>query len=214
MTITISRRGLMLVISSPSGAGKSTITRRLLENDKDFIMSVSVTTRNCRPNEIDGVDYHFVNTNTFQKLRESNSLIEWAEVHGNFYGTPRDPIEMTISQGHDMLFDIDWQGASQLQENMASDVVSVFLLPPTMQELEFRLKRRSEKSRETKEVINLRLSNSYSEIKHWDKYDYVIINDDLEASLILLQSVIKAERMRRKRLCGMDNFIEGLLEET
>ncbi len=208
--VPIARRGLMLVISSPSGAGKSTIARTLLETDKGIGLSVSVTTRQRRPSEIAGVHYHFVSAREFERLRDSNSLLEWAEVHGNFYGTPREPVEAAMAEGRDMLFDIDWQGAQQLQEKMASDVVSIFVLPPTMTELQSRLHRRAEDS---EEVIRTRLINSRAEIGHWEEYDYVIINDDLNSAFDAVQSIVKAERLKRTRRIGMGGFVQQLLEE-
>lgn len=209
--VQIARRGLMLVISSPSGAGKSTIARTLLETDKQIGLSVSVTTRQRRPSEIEGVHYLFKSVREFERLRDSDSLLEWAEVHGNFYGTPREPVEQAMAEGRDMLFDIDWQGAQQLQEKMAADVVSIFVLPPTMTELQSRLHRRAEDS---EEVIQTRLINSRSEIAHWREYDYVIINDDLNAAFDAVQSIVKAERLRRDRRHGMFDFVRTLLEET
>ncbi|MBB4570209.1 MULTISPECIES: guanylate kinase [Rhizobium] len=210
-SISIARRGLMLAISSPSGAGKSTIARTLLETDKQIGLSVSVTTRQRRPSEIAGIHYHFVSLREFERLRDSDSLLEWAEVHGNFYGTPREPVETAMAEGRDMLFDIDWQGAQQLQEKMPADVVSIFVLPPTMTELQSRLHRRAEDS---EEVIATRLANSRAEIAHWREYDYVIINDDLTAAFDAVQSIVKAERLRRDRRHGMFDFVRGLLEET
>ncbi|MEK1898737.1 MAG: guanylate kinase [Rhizobium sp.] len=209
--IHIARRGLMLVISSPSGAGKSTIARTLLETDKQIGLSVSVTTRQRRPSEVEGVHYHFKTVREFERLRDSDSLLEWAEVHGNFYGTPREPVEQAMSEGRDMLFDIDWQGAQQLQQKMQADVVSIFVLPPTMTELQSRLHRRAEDS---EEVIQTRLANSRAEIAHWREYDYVIINDDLNAAFDAVQSIVKAERLRRDRRHGMFDFVRELLEET
>ncbi|MBB3389840.1 guanylate kinase [Rhizobium sp. BK275] len=209
--IQIARRGLMLVISSPSGAGKSTIARTLLETDKQIGLSVSVTTRQRRPSEVEGVHYHFKSVREFERLRDSDSLLEWAEVHGNFYGTPREPVEQAMSEGRDMLFDIDWQGAQQLQQKMQADVVSIFVLPPTMTELQSRLHRRAEDS---EEVIQTRLANSRAEIAHWREYDYVIVNDDLNAALDAVQSIVKAERLRRDRRHGMFDFVRELLEET
>jgi len=209
--IQIARRGLMLVISSPSGAGKSTIARTLLETDKQIGLSVSVTTRQRRPSEAEGVHYHFKSVREFERLRDSDSLLEWAEVHGNFYGTPREPVEQAMSEGRDMLFDIDWQGAQQLQQKMQADVVSIFVLPPTMTELQSRLHRRAEDS---EEVIQTRLANSRAEITHWREYDYVIVNDDLNAALDAVQSIVKAERLRRDRRHGMFDFVRELLEET
>jgi len=209
--IPIARRGLMLVVSSPSGAGKSTIARTLLETDKQISLSVSVTTRQRRPSEIEGVHYHFISPREFERLRDSDALLEWAEVHGNFYGTPREPVEAAMADGRDMLFDIDWQGAQQLQEKMAADVVSIFVLPPTMTELQSRLHRRAEDS---EEVIATRLANSRAEIGHWREYDYVIVNDDLNVAFDSVQSIVKAERLRRDRRHGMFDFVRGLLEET
>ncbi|WP_429929887.1 guanylate kinase [Agrobacterium vitis] len=208
---TIPRRGLMLVISSPSGAGKSTISRTLMDIDKQIGMSVSVTTRQRRPSEIEGVHYHFISQREFERLKASDALLESAEVHGNFYGTPREPVEVAMSEGRDMLFDIDWQGAQQLQEKMAADVVSVFILPPTMTELQSRLHRRAEDS---EEVIQTRLANSRSEIEHWREYDYVIVNDDLNSAFDAVQSIVKAERLRRDRRPGLFDFVNNLITEV
>ncbi len=193
--VQIARRGLMLVISSPSGAGKSTIARTLLEKDRQIGLSVSVTTRQRRPSEIEDVHYHFKSVREFERMRDSDALLESAEVHGNFYGTPREPVEQAMAEGRDMLFDIDWQGAQQLQEKMSADVVSIFVLPPTMTELQSRLHRRAE-------------------IAHWREYDYVIVNDDLNAAFDAVQSIVKAERLRRDRRHGMFDFVRELLEET
>lgn len=208
--VHIARRGLMLVISSPSGAGKSTIARNLLEKDKNISLSVSVTTRPRRQSEIDGIHYHFISKREFERLRETESLLEWAEVHGNFYGTPREPVETAMGEGRDMLFDIDWQGAEQLQDKMKADVVSIFILPPTMTELQSRLHRRAE---DTEEVIQTRLLNSRSEIEHWRDYDYVILNDDLQAAFDAVEAIVKAERVRRDRRHGMFDFVRSLLQE-
>ncbi len=210
-SLPIARRGLMLVISSPSGAGKSTIARTLLADDKQLSLSVSVTTRQRRPSEIADVHYHFVSQREFERMRDSDALLEWAEVHGNFYGTPREPVETAMAEGRDMLFDIDWQGAQQLQDKMAADVVSVFILPPTMTELQSRLHRRAEDS---EAVIATRLANSRAEIEHWREYDYVLINEDLNTAFDSVQSIVKAERLRRDRRHGMFDFIRGLLEEV
>ncbi len=207
--VQIARRGLMLVISSPSGAGKSTIARTLMERDRQIGMSVSVTTRQRRQSEIEGVHYHFASQREFERMRDSDSLLEWAEVHGNFYGTPRDPVELAMSDGRDMLFDIDWQGAQQLQDKMKADVVSIFILPPTMAELQSRLHRRAE---DTEEVIQTRLANSRSEIGHWREYDYVIVNDDLDVAFDAVQSIVKAERLRRDRRHGLFDFVSTLVE--
>lgn len=209
--IKIERRGLMLVISSPSGAGKSTIARTLLDSDKKISLSVSVTTRQRRQSEIEGIHYHFVSQREFERLRDSDSLLEWAQVHGNYYGTPREAVETAMSEGRDMLFDIDWQGAQQLQDKMSADVVSIFILPPTMTELQSRLHRRAE---DTEEVIQTRLANSRSEIEHWREYDYVIVNDDLDTAFNAVQSIVRAERLRRDRRHGLFNFVSELLTET
>jgi guanylate kinase len=198
----------MLVISSPSGAGKSTIARTLMDRDQQISLSVSVTTRQRRQSEIEGVHYHFVSQREFERLRDSDSLLEWAQVHGNYYGTPREAVETAMGEGRDMLFDIDWQGAQQLQEKMSADVVSIFILPPTMAELQSRLHRRAE---DTEEVIQTRLNNSRSEIKHWREYDYVIVNDDLNSAFDAVQSIVKAERLRRDRRHGLFDFVEGLI---
>ncbi|KQR73328.1 guanylate kinase [Rhizobium sp. Leaf384] len=207
----IARRGLMLVISSPSGAGKSTIARNLLEADAEMSISVSVTTRKRRPSEIDGRHYHFKSIREFEGLRQTDALLEWAEVHGNFYGTPRDAVEEAMSEGRDMLFDIDWQGAQQLQDKMAGDVVSIFILPPTMAELQSRLHRRAE---DTDEVIATRLANSRAEIEHWLEYDYIVVNEDLDTAFAAVRAIVEAERLRRDRRPGLFEFVQGLLTET
>jgi guanylate kinase len=209
-TVEIARRGLMLVLSSPSGAGKSTIARTLLEKDRNIGISVSVTTRERRPSEIEGVHYHFVSKREFERLRDSDSLLEWAEVHGNFYGTPREPVERAMAEGRDMLFDVDWQGAQQMQDKMGADIVSIFILPPTMAELQSRLHRRAEDS---EEVIQTRLANSRAEIAHWREYDYVIVNDDLNNAFDAVQSIVKAERLRRDRRHGLFDFVEQLVTD-
>jgi guanylate kinase len=206
----IQRRGLMLVLSSPSGAGKSTIARNLLESDPALSLSVSVTTRPRRGSEIDGVHYHFVSTRDFEHLREDDALLEWAEVHGNFYGTPRAPAEAAMAQGHDMLFDIDWQGASQLNQKIRADIVSIFILPPSMRELKARLKRRAEDS---DEAIAQRLHNARLEIEHWREYDYVVVNDDLDRAFSEVRAIVTAERLRRDRRPGLFPFVSGLLDE-
>ncbi|KAB0539951.1 guanylate kinase [Pseudochrobactrum algeriensis] len=207
----VARRGLMLVISSPSGAGKSTIARLLLEDrDMDLSLSVSVTTRQRRASEIEGVHYHFKSVREFERLRDSDALIEWAEVHGNYYGTLRETAENALADGRDMLFDIDWQGAEQLQAKMPADVVSIFILPPTMKELQMRLNRRAE---DTPEVIETRLNNARFEIQKWSKYDYIVINEDLNQSYAAVKSIVMAERLRRDRRPGLFEFVNGLLEE-
>jgi len=206
--VEIARRGLMLVISSPSGAGKSTIARNVLEQVGGISLSVSVTTRERRPSEIEGVHYHFVSKKEFERLKGSESLLEWAQVHGNSYGTPREPVEVAMSEGRDMLFDIDWQGAQQLQDKMSADVVSIFILPPTMTELQSRLTRRAEDSTE---VIATRLKNAREEIGHWGEYDYVVVNDDLDRAFASVRAIIEAERLRRDRRHGLFDFVSTLL---
>ncbi len=199
----------MLVISSPSGAGKSTIARNVLEHDPGLSMSVSVTTRSRRASEIEGVHYHFKSQREFERMRASEALLEWAEVHGNFYGTPREAAEVAMAEGRDMLFDIDWQGAQQLQEKMSADVVSIFILPPSMDELRARLQRRAE---DAEDVIERRLANARAEIEHWREYDYVVVNDDLDRAYTAVRSIVQAERLRRDRRPGLFDFIQGLLE--
>ncbi|MEP9397309.1 guanylate kinase [Mesorhizobium sp. KR2-14] len=207
---SIRRRGLMLVLSSPSGAGKSTIARSLLESDPSLELSVSVTTRARRGSEIDRVHYHFVSHRDFERLRDTDALLEWAEVHGNYYATPREPAEAAMAAGRDMLFDIDWQGAEQLKEKMPADIVSIFILPPSMKELKTRLKRRAEDS---DEVIEKRLENARVEIEHWRDYDYVVVNDDLDRAFSAVKAIVTAERLRRNRRPGLFDFVSGLLEE-
>ncbi|MET4632459.1 guanylate kinase [Kaistia defluvii] len=205
-----SRRGLMLVLSSPSGAGKSTIARHLMAEDKDIVLSVSVTTRARRPSEIDGVHYHFIDQATFNKLRDRGELLEWAEVHGNCYGTPRAPVEAWLTSGKDVLFDIDWQGADQVAKAMPEDLVRIFVLPPTMAELASRLVRRAE---DAPDVIAKRLANARAEIQHWRDYDYVLINKDLQTSLEKAQAILYAERMRRARTTWLEGFVADLLQQ-
>jgi len=206
----IRRRGLMLVLSSPSGAGKSTIARNLLESDKEFELSVSVTTRPRRGSEIDGRHYHFRSQREFENLRDNDELLEWAEVHGNFYATPREAAERAMAEGRDMLFDIDWQGATQLRDKMRGDIVSIFILPPSMTELKARLKRRAE---DQDAVIETRLKNARDEIEHWTEYDFVVVNDDLNRAFNEVVSIVTAERLRRDRRPGLFDFVSGLLDE-
>lgn len=201
----IERRGLMLVLSSPSGAGKSTIARTLLEKDKGLNLSVSVTTRARRGSEIEGVHYHFLSIREFERMRDSDGLLEWAEVHGNYYGTPREAVEVALAEGRDMLFDIDWQGAVQMREKMSADMVSIFILPPSFKELRARLNRRAEDSQE---VIEKRLANAKEEMSHWGEYDYVVINDDLDKAFPSVQAIVDAERLRRDRRPGLFKFVD------
>lgn len=204
----IERRGLMLVLSSPSGTGKSTIARNLLEGNERLKLSVSMTTRERRGSEIDGVHYNFVSEREFLRLRETDALLEWAEVHGNLYGTPRDAAEKALSEGFDMLFDIDYQGGQQLMEKARGDVVSIFLLPPSMQELQSRLIRRAE---DKPDVIEKRLTNAIEEIPHWQEYDYIVVNEDLDKAFGEVQSILVAERLRRDRRPGLIDFERFLL---
>ncbi len=204
----LDRRGLLLILSSPSGAGKSTLTRNLTTEDPGIRLSVSVTTRPRRQSEIEGVHYRFIEKGDFIAMRERGDLLEWAEVHGNFYGTPRKPVEQALSAGRDMMFDIDWQGTKQIVEKMKSDVVSVFILPPTMSELKARLERRAE---DAPEVIARRLENARDEIAQWGGYGYVLINKDIEQAFEKLKAILKAERARRERQTGLEAFVQSLL---
>ncbi|GGD14491.1 guanylate kinase [Aureimonas glaciei] len=208
--LDIKRRGLMLVLSSPSGAGKSTIAHHLLESDPRFSLSVSVTTRQRRGSEIEGRHYRFIGRDEFERLRDGDALLEWAEVHGNFYGTPRAAAEKAMQEGRDMLFDIDWQGARQLQEQARGDIVSIFILPPSMAELKRRLLRRNEDSADT---IAMRLKNSRVEIERWRDYDYVVVNTDLNQAFSEVRAIIDAERLRRDRRPGLFDFTAALLSE-
>ncbi|MEO9340521.1 guanylate kinase [Mesorhizobium sp. SB112] len=207
----IRRRGLMLVLSSPSGAGKSTIARNLLDSDHDLRLSVSVTTRPRRGSEIDGVHYKFKSVREFEGLRDSDALLEWAEVHGNYYATPREPVEAAMAEGRDMLFDIDWQGALQLKEKMRVDIVSIFILPPSMAELRSRLMRRAE---DAEAAIEKRLQNAREEIEHWKEYDFVVVNHDLNQAYNEVKAIVEAERLRRDRRPGLFDFVSGLLDEN
>ena len=203
----IQRRGLLLVLSSPSGAGKTTLGRRLIEADGAIGMSVSATTRAPRPGETDGKDYHFVAEADFVAMRDNGQLLEWARVFDNFYGTPLAPVEAAIRDGHDVLFDIDWQGAQQLSEKLKHDVVRVFILPPSAQVLAQRLRQRAQDS---DEVVSRRMAAASAEISHWPEYDYVIVNADLDASLAGLKAILSAERLKRERLDGLSAFVRDL----
>jgi guanylate kinase len=205
----ISRRGIMLVVSSPSGAGKTTLTRNLLREEENVSLSVSVTTRDRRPSEIEGVHYHFVTKRHFEAMRDGGELLEWAEVHGNYYATPREPVEQALSVGRDMLFDIDWQGTRQLLDKMREDVVTVFVLPPSADELRARLERRAEDSAE---IIRHRLQNALEEIAHWSEYDYILVNRDLDKSFARLRAILTAERLKRVKMLDVEAFVDGLLD--
>ncbi len=203
----IARRGLLLVISSPSGAGKTTLAKRLLEADHGIAMSVSVTTRKPRPGEVDGKDYFFVDEAKFLRMRDAGELLEWARVFDNYYGTPRAPVEEQVHRGRDVLFDIDWQGTQQLSETMAADLVRVFILPPSGEALEARLKGRNQDAPET---VARRMAAASAEISHWPEYDYVIVNADLERSVKGLMSILVAERLKRARLLGLSDFVREM----
>jgi guanylate kinase len=206
--IFIERRGLMFVLSSPSGAGKSTICRNLLRDEPELEMSVSVTTRKRRGNEVDGTDYRFISKRDFAGIQSADGLLESAEVHGNYYGTPREPAEKAMTEGRDMLFDIDYQGALQLFKKARTDVVSIFILPPSMVELRSRLERRAE---DAPDIIDKRLQNSRIEIEHWGEYDFVVINDDLDKAFSEVSAILTAERLRRDRRPGLHDFVGSLL---
>ncbi len=206
----IERRGLLLVLSSPSGAGKTTIARHLLESDPGISLSVSVTTRVARPGEVDGVDYRFVDRQQFEAMRLNGELLEWAQVYDNCYGTLRAPVEAMLARGQDVLFDIDWQGAQQLGEKMARDLVRVFILPPSVQVLEERLKRRNQDSLDT---VARRMSEAAFQISHWAEYDYVIVNTDVSQSLSSVRSILHAERMKRERQLGLSSFVRSMQKE-
>lgn len=207
--LNINRRGLMLILSSPSGAGKTTLSRRLLETDPDIAMSVSVTTRPPRPGEIDGEDYGFLSTEDFGLMRNKGELLEHAKVFGNWYGTPRAPVEKALSAGRDVMFDIDWQGTQQLEGNAAEDIVKVFILPPSSHELERRLTQRAQ---DPPEVVAGRMARASDEISHYAEYDYIIINIDIEKSLEDLTAILRAERLKRVRQTGLTSFVKQLRE--
>ncbi len=210
MAIDLPRRGLMLVLSSPSGAGKSTLSRLLLQDEGDLSLSVSVTTRQRRPSEVNSVHYHFIDPARFVAMRDRGDLLEWAEVHGNLYGTPREPVEAALAAGRGVLFDIDWQGPRQIAEAMPEDIVRIFVLPPSMAELRARLERRAE---DGADVIGRRLANARNEIRHWEEYEYVIVNEDLQASLAAARTILRAERIKRIRQPALREHVTQLLAE-
>ena len=203
----IARRGLMLVLSSPSGAGKTTLSRMLLRADRNVELSVSVTTRPKRRREIDGHDYHFITLAHFERMVKAGELLEWAEVFGNCYGTPRRPVEKALQAGRDVLFDIDWQGTQQLREKARDDLVSVFVLPPTVPELERRLKRRAQDSGT---IIRARMAKAAGEMSHWPEYDYVIVNRDKAEAFAEVRAILAAERLKRERQVGLSRFVRVL----
>jgi len=203
----VARRGLMLVLSSPSGAGKTTLSRKLLDEDKNVMLSVSVTTRKKRPGEEDGRDYHFIKRREFDSLVEENKLLEWAEVFDNYYGTPTKPVMDALASGRDVLFDIDWQGTQQLQKKIPTDLVSVFVLPPSFPELQRRLRARAQDDYET---IHRRMAKAADEMSHWFEYDYVVINQDIKQAFADVSAILAAERLKRERQPGLSDFVRGL----
>lgn len=205
--IAIQRRGLMLVLSSPSGAGKTTLSRLLLEEDENITMSVSVTTRPPREGEVDGKDYYFKSTEEFGLMRNRGELLEHAKVFDNYYGTPSAPVDVALEEGRDVLFDIDWQGTQQLMETANQHLVKVFIMPPSGQELEKRLTKRA---LDPPEVVAARMNKAWGEISHYTEYEYIIINDVVEESMKKLRSILRAERLKRERQIGLTNFVRGL----
>lgn len=209
-TDTLHRRGLMFILSSPSGTGKTTIARRLLQHDGHIRMSISVTTRPIRSGEVDGRDYHFVSQEQFDRMVEAGELMEWATVFGNSYGTPKAQIRAGLKEGQDFLFDIDWQGTQQLFQKAETDVVRVFLLPPSLDELRRRLTGRGTDSAD---VISARMERARAEISHWDGYDYVVVNDDIETCYDKVLEILHAERMKRARQTGLIGFVRELMKD-
>ena len=203
----IERRGLMLVLSSPSGAGKTTISRELLARDGGLVLSVSATTRPMRPGETEGVDYVFMDQARFDEMVRDGAFLEHATVFGYCYGTPRGPVEAALDEGRDVLFDIDWQGAQQVAEKAREDLVSVFILPPSTEELERRLHTRAQDS---DDVVRARMAKAADEMSHWAEYDYIVVNEDVEASVAAVRSILEAERLRRERRIGLHDFVEVL----
>jgi guanylate kinase len=204
----VMRRGLMLVLSSPSGAGKTTLSRRLLEVDPSVALSISVTTRAKRSGEIDGRDYHFIDKPRFNQMVKNGDLLEWAEVFGNLYGTPRNPVETALAAGNDILFDIDWQGTQQLREKVRGDMASIFVLPPSITELERRLRQRAQ---DDEPVIKTRMAKAADELSHWAEYDYVVINDEIERAFADVRTILAAERLKRERHPALSGYVRGLI---
>ena len=208
---SLSRRGLLFVLSSPSGAGKSTLTRRLLETDPNFRLSISATTRPARPGEVEGKHYFFKTRGEFEAMAADDGMLEHAEVFGHLYGTPKKPVDDWLGKGRDILFDVDWQGASQLRDSaLGADLVTVFLLPPSIAELERRLVSRAQDSADT---VRARMAKSQAEYSHWREYDYILINDDLDRCQDRIETIIRAERLRRARQTGLAEFVAGLDRE-
>ncbi len=208
-TTGLKRRGLMFVLSSPSGAGKTTISRALLRNNEDVMISISATTRPRRPGEVQGQDYYFTDIPEFNKMIEKGNMLEYAKVFGHYYGTPREPVERALAAGKDILFDIDWQGTQQLSEIARQDLVTLFILPPSGKELERRLRARG---RDTDDDIRHRMAKASDEMTHYSEYDYVIVNEDIDSSIEKAQLILDAERLKRHRTIGLSDFVKGLKE--
>ena len=206
-TQNLSRRGLMLVLSSPSGAGKSSIARALLKADSNLVSSVSGTTRAARPGETEGIDYYFVTVQQFEKMKSASEFLENARVFDNFYGTPRAHVEKKLSAGKDVLFDIDWQGTQQLRENARDDLVSIFIFPPSLDELERRVRGRAQ---DPDDVVRKRMARASDEMSHWPEYDYIVVNRDIDKSISQVQTILAAERMKRARQIGLGDFVKGM----
>jgi len=205
--IHISRRGLMLVLSSPSGAGKSTISRALLEKHPDLTMSVSATTRPMRPGEVDGKDYYFIDTAKFEQMVADGEFLEHAKVFDNYYGTPRGPVNDALKSGKDVLFDVDWQGTQQLRQNARDDLVSIFILPPSVDELERRLYARAQ---DPEDVVKRRMAKATSEMSHWAEYDYIVVNEAIPESVAEAEAILAAERLKRERRVGLAEWLRGM----
>lgn len=212
MSSSFQRRGLMYVMSSPSGAGKTTITRSLLDNNEDVTISISATTRPRRAGEVQGQDYFFVEPDEFREMVDNGEMLEHAKVFDHYYGTPAKPVQDALDKGQDILFDIDWQGTQQLREAAADDLVSVFILPPSSQELEKRLRNRARDTKETEEQIRGRMSKAASEMSHYSEYDYVIVNNDVELAIEKAQKILDGERLKRRRMKGMSDFVSGMMQ--
>lgn len=208
----LKRRGLMYVLSSPSGAGKTTITRALLKQNQDLIISISITTRPRRAGEVQGQDYLFVDIPEFNTMVDNGEMLEHAKVFGHYYGTPKAPVETAMKNGQDVIFDIDWQGTQQLSEMARDDLVTVFILPPSARELENRLRNRSKDTLETDTQIRERMSKANDEMTHYSEYDYVLINQDINKTIEQAQMILDAERLKRRRIVGMSDFVRGLTE--
>ena len=209
--LKVARRGLMFILSSPSGAGKTTLADRLLTKDGEVVLSISATTRPRRPGEAHGKDYFFVSEEEFFRMRDNGEFMEWANVFGHYYGTPRSLVEDTLRQGKDVLFDIDWQGAQQLDEVAGEDVVKVFILPPSREELERRLRQRAQ---DPEDVVQKRMAKADAEMSHWAEYDYVIVNYNLDESEELLRSILFAERLKRRRQVGLSAIVKEMVRDA